>query len=247
MAIASENLTKNQKTVLDILESSSEPLKAYTILFDIQKKGIKSPLQVYRALDKLIEIGKVHKIESRNAYIACKHEGCNAKTSTSFLICELCDKVTELKNNNLPTYFSKQADKNQNEQQGYHSKNANVQQQNNPSAEIKPKMESGTSSTSQAIRVKSEIQTEPGRVQVGVKGTLQGQEITKFFRVKTKIQCSRIIKSWCESHGVNQNPEDWQYIKYNGEEVDPSTTIAALGLKSLEILQVLKGEVIDIE
>ncbi len=112
MAIASENLTKNQKTVLDILENSSEPLKAYTILFDIQKKGIKSPLQVYRALDKLIEIGKVHKIESRNAYIACKHEGCNAKTSTSFLICELCDKVTELKNNNLPTYFSKQADKN---------------------------------------------------------------------------------------------------------------------------------------
>ena len=49
MAIASENLTKNQKTVLDILENASEPLKAYTILFDIQKKGIKSPLQVYRA------------------------------------------------------------------------------------------------------------------------------------------------------------------------------------------------------
>ena len=63
MAVASENLTKNQKTVLDILENSSEPLKAYTILFDIQKKGIKSPLQVYRALDKLIEIGKVHKIK----------------------------------------------------------------------------------------------------------------------------------------------------------------------------------------
>ena len=69
MAVASENLTKNQKTVLDILENSSEPLKAYTILFDIQKKGIKSPLQVYRALDKLIEIGKVHKIESRNSYV----------------------------------------------------------------------------------------------------------------------------------------------------------------------------------
>ena len=112
MAIASENLTKNQKTVLDILESASEPLKAYTILFDIQKKGIKSPLQVYRALDKLIEIGKVHKIESRNSYVACKHEGCNAKTSTSFLICENCDSVTELTENNLFSYFSKQAEKN---------------------------------------------------------------------------------------------------------------------------------------
>ena len=112
MSLEPLNLTKNQQTVLDILESSPEPLKAYTILFDIQKKGIKSPLQVYRALDKLIEIGKVHKIESRNSYIACKHEGCNAKTSTSFLICENCESVTELTANNLFSYFSKQAEKN---------------------------------------------------------------------------------------------------------------------------------------
>ena len=112
MALETLILTKNQQTVLDILESSSEPLKAYTILFDIQKKGIKSPLQVYWALDKLIEIGKVHKIESRNSYVACKHEGCNAKTSTSFLICENCDSVKELIGNNLFSYFSKQSDKN---------------------------------------------------------------------------------------------------------------------------------------
>ena len=112
MSLETLNLTKNQQTVLDILESASEPLKAYTILFDIQKKGIKSPLQVYRALDKLIEIGKVHKIESRNSYVACKHEGCNAKTSTSFLICENCDSVNELIANNLFSYFSKQAEKN---------------------------------------------------------------------------------------------------------------------------------------
>ena len=112
MALETLNLTKNQQTVLEILENSSEPLKAYTILFDIQKKGIKSPLQVYRALDKLIEIGKVHKIESRNSYVACKHEGCNAKTSTSFLICENCDSVTELTGNNLFSYFLKEAEKN---------------------------------------------------------------------------------------------------------------------------------------
>ena len=111
MTLESSNLTKNQQTVLDILEKSTEPLKAYAILFDIQKEGIKSPLQVYRALDKLIEIGKVHKIESRNSYIACKHEGCNAKTSTAFLICEKCENVTELKRNNLLSYFSKQAEK----------------------------------------------------------------------------------------------------------------------------------------
>ena len=111
MGEITEILTKNQQTVLDLLEGSKEPLKAYAILFDIQKKGIKSPLQVYRALDKLIEIGKVHKIESKNSYIACNNSSCTSQTSTSFLICEACDKVTELKKNNLLTYFSKLSEK----------------------------------------------------------------------------------------------------------------------------------------
>ena len=106
-----EKLTINQQTVLNLLEGSKEPLKAYAILFDIQKKGIKSPLQVYRALDKLIEIGKVHKIESKNSYIACNNSNCNSQTSTSFLICEICDKVTELKKNNLSGYFLKVSEK----------------------------------------------------------------------------------------------------------------------------------------
>tara|TARA_B110000438_G_C15695955_1_gene598964 strand:- start:300 stop:704 length:405 start_codon:yes stop_codon:yes gene_type:complete len=111
MALDTEKLTNNQQTVLSLLEDSKEPLKAYAILFDIQKKGIKSPLQVYRALDKLIEIGKVHKIESKNSYIACNNTDCSSKTSTSFLICELCDDVTELKKNKLSMYFSKQSEK----------------------------------------------------------------------------------------------------------------------------------------
>ena len=109
MTLNSGKLTNNQQTVLDLLEKSKEPLKAYAILFDIQKKGIKAPLQVYRALDKLIEIGKVHKIESKNSYIACEHKNCNSSTSTSFLICETCDQVTELKKKNLSEYFSKQS------------------------------------------------------------------------------------------------------------------------------------------
>ena len=111
MALATDKLTNNQQTVLDLLEQTKEPLKAYAILFDIQKKGIKSPLQVYRALDKLIEIGKVHKIESKNSYIACNNDNCSATTSTSFLICEICDQVTELKKNNLSGYFAKQSEK----------------------------------------------------------------------------------------------------------------------------------------
>ena len=46
-------LTKNQQIVLNLVEKSTQPLKAYSILFNVQKKGIKAPLQVYRALDRL--------------------------------------------------------------------------------------------------------------------------------------------------------------------------------------------------
>ena len=37
------NLSKNQKIIFDLIHKSSEPLKAYTILFNVQKKGIKAP------------------------------------------------------------------------------------------------------------------------------------------------------------------------------------------------------------
>ena len=51
------NLSKNQQIIFDLIDKSSEPLKAYTILFSVQKKGIKAPPQVYRSLDKLVEAG----------------------------------------------------------------------------------------------------------------------------------------------------------------------------------------------
>ena len=47
-------LSFNQETVYKLLQASDKPLKAYNILFETQKLGIKSPTQVYRALDKLI-------------------------------------------------------------------------------------------------------------------------------------------------------------------------------------------------
>ena len=99
-------LTKNQQIVLDFVEKSSEPLKAYSILFNVQKKGLKTPLQVYRALDKLVEIGKIHKIESRNAFVACKNSSCQVSKATAFSICESCEKVTEINNSKLSKYLS---------------------------------------------------------------------------------------------------------------------------------------------
>ena len=99
-------LTKNQQIVLDLVEKSTQPLKAYSILFNVQKKGLKAPLQVYRALDKLVEIGKIHKIESRNAFVACKNSSCQVSKATAFSICESCEKVTEINNSKLSKYLT---------------------------------------------------------------------------------------------------------------------------------------------
>ena len=55
-----EHLTKNQQIVLDFIEKSSEPLKAYSILYSVKKQGIKAPLQVYRALDRLVAVSYTH-------------------------------------------------------------------------------------------------------------------------------------------------------------------------------------------
>jgi Fur family zinc uptake transcriptional regulator len=99
-------LSKNQQVVLEIIEKSKEPLKAYSILYNVQRKGIKAPQQIYRALDKLIEIGKIHKIESRNAFVACKNANCEISKATAFSICEKCENVTEINNLKLSSYLS---------------------------------------------------------------------------------------------------------------------------------------------
>ncbi len=109
--VEAQLLSKNQQIVLEIIERAKEPLKAYSILFNVQKKGINAPQQIYRALDKLIEIGKIHKIESKNAFVACKNANCEVSKATAFSICERCEKVEELNDLKLSKYLSGYSDK----------------------------------------------------------------------------------------------------------------------------------------
>ena len=102
-----QTFSKNQRIVLDIVEKSKGPLKAYSILFNVQKKGINAPQQIYRALDKLIEAGKIHKIESKNAFVACKNSNCEVSKATAFSICESCEIVDEISDTKLSKYLSK--------------------------------------------------------------------------------------------------------------------------------------------
>ena len=97
--------------VLEIIIKAKEPLKAYSILYNVQKKGIKAPQQIYRALDKLIEIGKIHKIESRNAFVACKNSNCEISKATAFSICENCEQIEEINDIKLSKYLISYNDK----------------------------------------------------------------------------------------------------------------------------------------
>ena len=88
-------LTRNQSLVLNALQADRQPASAYTLLDRLRGDGFKAPLQVYRALEKLIERGQVHRLESLNAFVACQHEGCNSHSTAAFLICDHCKSVTE--------------------------------------------------------------------------------------------------------------------------------------------------------
>ena len=56
--------------------------------------GRPAPITVYRALDFLRDNGLVHRIESRNAFVACVHHHAGSDPVV-FLICERCGTVGE--------------------------------------------------------------------------------------------------------------------------------------------------------
>ena len=95
------DLTKNQALVYGALLEADGPLSAYTILDQLREKGFRAPLQVYRALDKLIEFGVVHRLESLNAFVACRHPEWDEHEMTAFTICESCGGVAELASEKL--------------------------------------------------------------------------------------------------------------------------------------------------
>ena len=95
------NLTKNQALVMTTLSQADGPLSAYTILDQLRDEGLRAPLQVYRALDKLVEFGMVHRLESLNAFVPCRHTDSKANDLVAFTICETCGHVAEVTDGSL--------------------------------------------------------------------------------------------------------------------------------------------------
>ena len=96
----SKSLTKNQILVLNTLTSAPKPLTAYSLLDRLKEHGFKAPPQIYRALEKLLAVGLIHKLESINSFVACQHSDC-AHQIAGFAICDGCDQVSEIIDDNL--------------------------------------------------------------------------------------------------------------------------------------------------
>ena len=88
-----ERLTAPRRRVLELLLASDGPQKAYDLIAVFGDDGEPAkPPTVYRALEFLERLGYAHRIESLNAYVACRIEGGHA---AAFLICDCCGAAEE--------------------------------------------------------------------------------------------------------------------------------------------------------
>ncbi len=99
-------LSNNERLVMDVLGRENSPKSAYMILDELRGSGFRAPLQVYRALEKLIGMGKVHRLESLNAFIACSHISCENTGGTAFVICNKCEHVQEVCDDSVSLFLS---------------------------------------------------------------------------------------------------------------------------------------------
>jgi Fur family zinc uptake transcriptional regulator len=90
-----QRLTPIRRQVLEVLLQSHKPLGAYEIMDRaLVRGGRPAPITIYRALDFLRDNGLVHRIESRNAFVACAGDHVSGEMVV-FLICEHCGAVGE--------------------------------------------------------------------------------------------------------------------------------------------------------
>ncbi|ACK49782.1 Fe2+/Zn2+ uptake regulation protein-like protein [Methylocella silvestris BL2] len=89
-------LTPSRRRILELLAQGRRPLGAYELIDKVAAATGKrpAPISIYRALDFLLENGLIHRLASRNAYLACGH-GHARETPIVFLICESCGEVAE--------------------------------------------------------------------------------------------------------------------------------------------------------
>jgi Fur family zinc uptake transcriptional regulator len=89
-------LTPSRQLVLDKLCAAARPVGAYEMIDILAAETGKrpAPVSVYRALDFLLDNGLVHRLASRNAFMACAPSHCRT-APVGILIFDNCGRVTE--------------------------------------------------------------------------------------------------------------------------------------------------------
>lgn len=96
-----KKLTAQRLQVLKILLRDHKALGAYDILEkmrDLQVEGqsMPQPPTVYRALDFLLDLGLIHKVESQNSFYACMVDKTDGEHHMAqAFICDICGYVEE--------------------------------------------------------------------------------------------------------------------------------------------------------
>jgi Fur family zinc uptake transcriptional regulator len=86
-------MTRNQLLVLELLRKEQRAMTAYQILDALREHGFRAPVQVYRALESLMDREAAHRIESLNAFVACNHR--DHGDLAGFAICDDCRTIWE--------------------------------------------------------------------------------------------------------------------------------------------------------
>jgi Fur family transcriptional regulator, zinc uptake regulator len=89
--------TKLRQQVFEEIAATYSSIGAYEILARMAGKGTRvAPISIYRALDALLEAGVIHRLESKNAFFACRRTDHSKGRRPLFLSCEKCGAVGEV-------------------------------------------------------------------------------------------------------------------------------------------------------
>lgn len=103
-------LNPSERRILDLLGGVQKPLSAYDVIDALSGEKRLAPPTVYRALQRLMDEGLVHRLESQNAYIACRHHG--PAHYAGFMICRACGATREFSGAALESLLGQIARKN---------------------------------------------------------------------------------------------------------------------------------------
>lgn len=100
-AASGERLNAPGRHVLKALLAGRHPLKAYDLTHALAEGGRSAaPPTVYRALKFLIAMGLAHRIETLNAFVACRFPG--DPHLAGFHVCERCGAAEEFRLDDVP-------------------------------------------------------------------------------------------------------------------------------------------------